>query len=144
MTSPHPHPSFHFQVDAGFTRMGFARVSLPRIEREVIRYREGADLAEAERTLPGLLRLGDCVLERGVVPPDNEFFQWMNSIGVGNAPRRDVVVSLLDHQHQPVMSWRLRSAFPVLLDWSMLDAQNSAVLIETLRLAVDAVDVETT
>jgi len=142
MAAPHPHPSFHFQVEAGFVRLGFARVTLPRLEREVIRYREGADLAESARSLPGLLRLGDCLLERGVAPPDNEFFQWMNSIGVGKVQRRDVLVKLLDHQHQPVMAWHLRNAFPVLLDWSMLDAQHSAVLIETLRLGVDAVDVE--
>ena len=40
------------------------------------------------------------------------------------------------------MTWKLRNAFPSALQWSMLDAQNSTVLIETLRLAVESVDVE--
>lgn len=143
MAASYPHPSFHFQVEAGFTRIGFARVQLPRIERDVIQYRDGSDLVDAVRKLPGLLRLGDCALERGVVPPDNEFFRWINTAGVGTVERRDVVVKLLDAQHQPTMVWRLRSCFPVALEWSTLDAQSSSVLIETLRLSVEAVEVET-
>ena len=55
MPATSPHPSFHFIVEAGFTRIGFARVQLPRMERDVIRYREGADdlltLLVAQRTL---------------------------------------------------------------------------------------------
>jgi phage tail-like protein len=138
-----PHPSFHFSVDAGFTRVGFTRVQLPRMERDVIRYREGSDRVDTVRLLPGLLRLGECVLERGVTTADNEFFRWMNAASAGPAERRDIRVSLLDAQHQPTLSWRLRNTFPVLLEWSVLDAQSSSVLIETLRLAVETMDVET-
>jgi phage tail-like protein len=139
----HPHPSHHFSVQAGFTRIGFTRVLLPRLERDVIRYREGSDPVETLRLLPGLLRLSDCILERGVVPPDNEFFAWLNTANVGAVERRDVVVSLLGEDHAPRLSWRLRNTFPVALDWSPLDAQHSQVLIETLRLAVESMDVVT-
>lgn len=143
MPASHPHPSFHFTVDAGFTRIGFARVQLPRMERDVIRYREGADRVDTVRLLPGLLRLGDCVLERGVTPSDNEFFRWMSTASASPAERRDIGVTLLDAKLQPSMVWRLRNTFPVALEWSMLDAQCSGVLIETLRLGVEAMDVET-
>ncbi len=87
--------------------------------------------------------MGECVLERGVVPPDNEFFQWLNATGGGKPERRDVTVKLLDASHAPIMVWKLRNAFPCGLKWSMLDASNSVVLIETLRLAAEGVDVET-
>lgn len=143
MAVNNPHPSFNFQVQAGFTRIGFARVQLPALEREVIRYREGSDKVETVRLIPGLLRVGECVLERGVVPPDNEFFQWLNTIGGGKVERRDVMVQLLNQAHEPVMSWRLRNTFPCALQWSMLDAQDDAVLIEALRLAVEGVEIET-
>jgi phage tail-like protein len=138
-----PHPSFQFQVEAGFTRIGFARVQLPRMERDVILYREGADRSDVVRQLPGLLRLGDCLLERGVMPPDNEFFRWVTTAGVGGVERRDMVVKLLDAKHQPTMVWHLRNTFPVALKWSVLDAQSSSVLIETLRLSAEAMEVET-
>ena len=138
-SSIHPQPAFHFQVEAGFTRIGFTRVQLPRLERELIRYREGADRVDTERLLPGLLKIGECVLERGVVAADNAFFAWLN---IASFERRDVIVRLLDESLQPVLAWRLRNAFPVGLEWSMLDARTSAVLIETLRLAVEGLEVE--
>lgn len=143
MAAQNPHPAFHFSVDSGLTRVGFARVLLPTMERELIRYRDGSDREETARLLPGLLRLGPCVLERGVVPPDNEFFAWMSTIAVGTAQRRDVVVRLLDASHAPVMIWKLRNCFPVKLAWSPLDGDCSAVLIETLTLAVETMSVET-
>lgn len=136
-----PHPAHHFSVESGLTRIGFTRVLLPRLERDVIRYREGNDPSETVRLLPGLLRLGACILERGVVPGDNEFFAWLSTARVGNVERRDVIVSLLDDEHAPTLRWRLRRCFPIVLEWAPLDAQHSQVLIETLRLAVEAVDV---
>ncbi|MFN7957889.1 MAG: phage tail protein [Holophagaceae bacterium] len=140
MPAQSPHPSFHFRVDAGFSRLGFLHVQLPRLERDVIRYREGSDPVDTVRQLPGLLRVGDCVLQRGVIPADHEFFQWMNAAHAGQAERRDLTVSLLDEQHQPTLTWRLRNTFPVGLEWSPLDAQGGGVLIETLRLSVEAMD----
>ena len=142
MATNNPHPAFNFQVDAGFARIGFARVLLPALEREVIRYRDGADRLETVHLLPGPLRVGECVLERGMVPPDNEFFAWLNTIGGGTVERRDITVRLLDHAHEPVMVWKLGNCFPSALQWSVLDAQHGAVLIETLRLAVEGVDVQ--
>jgi hypothetical protein len=41
------------------------------------------------------------------------------------------------------MVWRLHNTFPAGLEWSVLDAQSSSILIETLHLAVEAVSVET-
>ena len=142
MAAPQPLHVFQFQVDAGFNNVGFMRVQLPRIERDVVRYRDGSSRDGAVRLLPGLTRYGECTLERAVVPADNQFFQWMQAGQVGAIQRRDVQVSLLDAQFQPVAVWRLRNCFPVALDWSVLDARSSDVLIESLRLAVEGVEVE--
>lgn len=144
MTAHPPRLACHFLVEAGFARVGFTRVLLPRMERDVIRYREGSDPVETARLLPGPLRLGDCVLERGVVPPDLDFFHWISSGGFGQAERRDLVVKLLNESHEPTLVWRLRNAFPMALDWSPLDAQGTGVLIESLRLAVESVTIEAT
>ncbi len=142
MPTPYPHPVHHFQVEAGFTRVAFSRVQLPALERDVIRYRDGSDPIETMRKLPGLLTVGDCVLERGVVPSDTEFFAWLNTAQVGTVERRDLVVKLLDASHQPVLVWHLRNTFPVALEWSVLDAQLSAVQIERLRISVESMDVQ--
>ncbi len=136
MPYAHPHPSFHFLVEAGFVRIGFTRVHLPRMEREIIRYRESSDLSEVIQQLPGLLRLSECVLERGVMHTDNDFFMWMSTINVGRVQLRDITVKLLNDQHEPTKVWQLRDTFPTKLEWSVLDAQTSTVLIETLHLSV--------
>jgi phage tail-like protein len=133
-----PSPAHSFQVDAGFARMGFERVHLPVLERDVVRYRDGNDKSGTVHKLPGLLQVGDAVLERGVVPSDTDLFRWL--VDTGGSLRRDVVVTLLDASHVPVLRWTLRQAFPVELEWSVLDGAHSTVLVERLRLAVDAVD----
>jgi phage tail-like protein len=142
MATQSPLQVNQFQVDAGFSRIGFSRVLLPRIERDVVRYREGSSKADSVHLLPGLVRFGECTLERGLVAADDDFFKWMQTVHIGLAERRDVVVRLLDAQFNPVASWLLRNCFPVALEWSVLDAQSSNVLIECLRLAVEDVRVE--
>lgn len=144
MANSDPQPAFAFEVAIdGFARVGFARVHLPGMERDAIRFREGSDPATTLHQLPGLLRLGECVLERAVLHGDNDFFDWMSRTQAGGPERRNVAVRLLDEAHQPVRVWKLSNAFPVALAWSPLDAERSSVLIETLRLAVDGMTVET-
>ncbi|MBA3598340.1 MAG: phage tail protein [Methylibium sp.] len=144
MAASDPQPAFAFRVEIdGFAEAAFARVQLPRLERDAIRYRSGNDPGEAPRLLPGLLRLGECVLERAVLPGENDFFNWMSTAQGGAQARRNVAITLLDEKGQPVRLWKLRNAIPVALAWSPLDASVSSVLVETLHLAVEAVTVET-
>jgi len=142
MAAQSPLQVNQFQVEAGMARIGFSRVLLPRMERDVLRYREGSSKADSVHLIPGLLRFGECTLERGLVPADDDFFKWMQTVHIGQAERRDVVVRLLDAQFNPVVSWLLRNCFPVALEWSVLDAQSSSVLIESLCLAVEEVQVQ--
>jgi phage tail-like protein len=132
-----PAAATFFIVEAGLSRTGFERVHLPVLQRDTIRYRDGGDKADAVRKLPGLLNVGDAVLERGVVPADTELFQWLTDPA---AARRDVVVTLLDATLAPLLRWTLRRTFPVGLEWSVLDAVHGTVLVERLRLAVEAVE----
>jgi phage tail-like protein len=132
-----PAPGSFFLVEAGLTRTGFERMHLPVLERDAIRYREGGDNSDAVRKLPGLLSVGDALLERGVVPADTELFQWLTDPA---AARRDVTVTLLDATLSPVLRWTLRRTFPVSLEWSVLDAVHGTVLVERVRLAVEAVE----
>lgn len=144
MAASDPQSAFAFKVEIdGFSSAAFARVQLPRMERDAIRYREGSDPGETLRLLPGPLRLGECVLERAVLPGNSDFFEWMSAAQGGAQARRNVAVTLLDEAHQPVRAWKLRNAIPVALEWSPLDAALNRLLVETLHLAVEAVTVET-
>ena len=53
-----------------------------------------------------------------------------------------MVVRLLDGTGQLVMTWLFRNAFPAVYRVSPLDAASSDVVLETLELAFDTMDVE--
>ena len=137
-----PIPAYHFIVNWGGTRLGFTEVSGLSIETEVIEYREGSSPNSIKTKMPGLRKYTNVVLKRGVYAGDNEFFQWINTINGSKVDKRDVVISLLDEDHQPVLTWKLYRAWPVKLDVSPLRAEASEVVIETLELAHEGLTIE--
>lgn len=139
----YPNPDFHFQVEWGGTRAGFAEVSGLNMSVEVIEYREGASPESSSVKLPGRVTYDDVVLKRGIVPGDGEFFGWINSISMSRVERRDVTVSLLNAEHEPVVTWKLRNAFPSRLEGPHFNASGNAVAIETLVLSHEGMTIET-
>lgn len=137
-----PYPNHNFSVDVGLgDNTRFAEVELPTGEIEVIEYREGADKTSAARKLPGRVRYGNAVLRRGI-SGRLELFEWWKAVRDGTLDRRDVVITLHDEQQQPVQRWVLRAAWPTKYDPSDLNAKGNEVMIETVELAVEGIDVE--
>jgi phage tail-like protein len=136
-----PYPNHNFAVDFGAgDAIGFSEVDLPAGELDVIEYREGNELARA-RKLPGLVKYPNVTLKRGVTG-NLELFDWWQSIRDGQLLRRNVVITLLDEQRQPVQRWELRDAWPAKLDYSSLNALGNEVVIETLELAYEGLEIE--
>jgi len=130
-----PYPNFNFVVDIGAgDDIGFSEVDLPAGEIEVIEYREGSDNVSSARKLPGRAKYPNVVLKRGVTGR-LDLFQWWDEVRDGSLQRRNVTITLLDEQRNPVQRWRLRNAWPAKLDYSTLQALGNEVVIETLELA---------
>ena len=137
-----PYANFNFVVDAGFgEEIAFAEIELPAAEIETIEYREGADRTNASRKLPGRVRYGNVVLRRGVTG-SLELWEWFKAVRDGQPLRRDVRVTLLDEARNPVQAWIFRDAWPTKYHPSDLNAKGNEVLIETLELAVESIDVD--
>lgn len=141
--SDYPLSGYHFQVDWGGTRIGFAEVSGLEVELQVIEYRDGSDPEYRPRKMPGQARYSNIVLKRGILPGDNEFFEWLNTARLHTIERRDLTIHLLNENHEPVMSWRARNAFPVKLSGPVLNAARSEVAIERLEIAHEGLAVQT-
>ena len=139
----HPLPNLHFQVEWGGTRFGFSEVSGLGIEVEVIEYREGAHAEYTPMKMPGRVTYDDIVLKRGILAGDNEFFEWLHSIQLHKVERRNVTISLLNEDHEPVRVWKAKNAFPRRLEGPFLQASGNDVAIETLVLAHEGLTVET-
>ena len=131
----HPMPAYHFLVEWGGTRAGFIEVSGLEITTDVIEHRDGADPNQAAHKMPGLTRYKNIVLKRGILKGDNDFFNWMNTKNLNQVERRDIVIQLLNENHEPVIIWRAVNAFPVRLSGPVLNANTSEVAIEELELA---------
>ncbi len=134
--------AYHFNVEWGGTRTNFLEVSGLEIAYDVIKYRGGAAPEFGSQQIPGRPRHRNIVLKRGIIPGDNEFFEWINTIKLNSVERRDITISLLNENHEPVMVWKVANAFPVRLTGPDLSATKSNAAIETLEIAHEGITIE--
>lgn len=144
MAEGYPLPKFHFQVkwDPG-TRVGFTEVTGLDIQVEAIEYREGSSKDYSKIKMPGMHKFSNLTLKRGTVAKDHEFFAWINEITLNKVTRRDVLISLLDETHAPVMTWKALNAFPIKVQASDLKADGNEVAIETIEIAHEGLTIVT-
>lgn len=137
-----PYPDFNFRLELeGLEVAGFSEVRLPEGRIESIAYREGTDTTSAARLLPGRVEYGRLVLRRGFAG-DATLFQWWQEVLQGNLERRNVAVVLLDEQRQEVARWLLRRAWPAKWGGPELRGLGNEVVIETLELAHEGIELE--
>ena len=137
-----PHGNAHFLVEIGRTsaraaEAGFCEVIFPRFVAAPTGQRPSMIAGEAAGT-PGDDRL---VLRRGATGA-LDLYEWWQAARQGGAQRgRMVTVRLLaDDLATVVMTWRFRNARPVALSYSPLNALDGSVLMETVELAFDTVE----
>jgi len=56
--------------------------------------------------------------------------------------RRNLVISLLNEEHQPVMVWKVMNAFPVKVEGPALKASANEVAIESVELAHEGLELQ--
>ena len=142
MSELYPLPVFHFVVQWGGIRLGFSEVSGLTQEVQAIEYRDGAFPEYSSIKMPGLKKYSNITLKRGIVAADNEFFDWLNTVKLNKVERRDLVVSLLNEEHEPVMNWKVQNAFPVKVEGPGLKATGNEVAIESIELAHEGLMVQ--
>lgn len=142
MPAQYPLPVFHFAVQWGGTRVGFSEVTGLTQENQAIEYRDGSFPEYSSIKMPGLRKFSNVTLKRGVIKADNEFFAWLSTIRLNKVERRDVTVSLLNENHEPVMVWKIHNAFPVKLEGPQLKASGNEVAIESIELAHEGLELQ--
>lgn len=142
MAIQYPLPVFHFQVEWGGQRIGFSEVSGLTFETQAIEYREGHEVQYHVRKMPGQPKFGNITMKRGMVIGDADFKLWYEQISLNLAPRRDIIIKLLNEQHAPVVTWTVRRAFPVKMEGPGLKATGNEVAIESLEIAHEGLTVD--
>ena len=158
-----PVEKFRFQIAIeGFQRAGFTTCSLPTESRGEILYREG-QYRDAHEKSAGLTTFSDVSLSRGATK-DQDFYSWCElhkkhaanvrgSDGeftaedkrpeddASNEYRKEVTITVLDREGQPVKEWKLYNAqVAEFSPGDSLDANAEEKLITSLTLRYEGFD----
>jgi phage tail-like protein len=138
----YPVPKFHFQVEWGGTKLGFTEVTGLDVQTEVIEYRDGIMPEYSKIKMPGMQKYSNITLKRGTFPGDNEYYKWWNTVKLNTIERRDIIISLLNENHEPVVTWKVKKAWPVKVQSTDLKADGNETAIETIELAHEGLTME--
>jgi len=138
----YPLPKFHFQVEWGGSKIGFTEVSGLDITTEVIEYREGSSPEYSKIKMPGQRKFSNITLKRGTFKSDNEFYLWFNTVSLNTIERRNLTVSLLNENHEPVIVWKVKNAWPTKITPTDLKADGNEVAVESIELAHEGLTIQ--
>lgn len=131
----YPLTAYHFTVDWGGASSSFTEVSGLKHETELIEYRTG-DMPEYSKVkMPGMVKFGNITLKRGIIEGDNEFFDWLYSTKKNKPERRDITISLLNEEHAPVVTWKVKNCFALNVESPGMKADGNEVAIESIEIA---------
>lgn len=142
MPIPYPLPVFHFIVEWGGQRVGFSEVAGLTQENQVIEYRDGSFPEYSSIKMPGLRKFSNVTLKRGIIQSDNDFSKWLLTVKLNTVERRDLVISLLNEEHLPVMVWKIHHAFPVKVEGPGLKASGNESAIESIEVAHEGLELQ--
>ena len=130
-----PLAKFHFEVKVGDEEWYFQEVKGLESEVEVLEYRHGKSKQFSVFKMPGMRKVTNVTLKKGLFTGDTDLFDWYNSNRMNRPDRRTVTISLLNERHEAEMVWTLLNAFPIKIESTDFNAQQSEIAVETLTLA---------
>ena len=137
-----PLPKFYFTVQFGSTVVKFQEVSGLETETHVIEYRHANSPVFAPIKMPGLARVGNVTLRKGMFVNDSGFWDWYNQMKMNTIKRSDVIVTLLDETGGPKMVWTLIKAWPVKITGTDLKSEGNEVAVESVKIAFETMSVK--
>jgi len=129
-----PLPKFHFQVKWDSNVMSFQEVSGLDVQSEEIKYRHGDSPEFSVIKMPGLKKVGNVTMKKGIFKADNKFWDWFNQIKMNTIKRVPVTISLLDESGAPTMVWTLANAWPTKVTGTDLKAEGNEVAVESIEI----------
>jgi phage tail-like protein len=135
MSTYYPPLGFHFLVEFGNQKdeYQFQSVSGLNYNLGTEEITEGGENRFIHK-LPLRPRYPNLVLKRGLLV-DSALIDWCKAAVEGfNYSPTDIIIKLLNEEHQPLMTWNVIHAYPV--KWSVADfnAEESKIVIETIEL----------
>ena len=140
-----PYGSFNSTVEFNAQEVfgGFSDVSGLSTEITVAEYRNGNDLLNHVRKIPGIHKVSDVTLKRGIID-SKTIWEWIKQVrteGVG--AQKQVSITLFDESRQPVQKWILQGVIPLKYTGPTLAAKGGTdVAMEELVLSAEGLILE--
>ncbi len=138
MSLIYPPVGFHFLVAFELPSQSpqdgrFQEVSGLNVEMQMETVREGGEL-RFEHQLPVRTKYNDLVLKRGLFVGSGVYSWCRNAFENFEFQPVNLVVSLLNENHLPLLTWHVIHAIPKKWDISAFNAEQNTIAIETLTL----------
>lgn len=136
------------QMAASSVDSQFQEVSGLSMSLEYEEVKEGGNNEYVHR-LPTHTKYENLVLKRGLISMDSDLAQWCTETIAGGLNAKietqDLYVELMAPDTlEPLVFWRLEGAYPVKWDVTSLNAQESAIVIESMEFAFRTMSVTRT
>ena len=129
-----PLVRFQFRVVYDNMEFIFQEVTGLSAETQVIEYRHNNSKVFDTIKMPGIQKLGNVTLKKGIFKGDDDLWKNFNAIK-NTAKKTTVVINLLDESNAVAMSWNLSNAFPTKITATDMKADSNEVAIETMEIA---------
>jgi phage tail-like protein len=120
----------------------FQEVSGLDMETQIIEYRAGNSKVFSTVKMPGILKMGNVTLKKGVFVNDNKLFDWISKINMNTIERKQITISLLDESGKPTMVWTLSNALPTKISGTDLKSDGNEVAVESIEIAYERLTIE--
>lgn len=139
MATYYPPVAFHFRVDidgltTGDRDINFQEVSGLDASVGEFTYNEGGENRFVHR-LPDRVTYDKLVLKRGMLVGSSLIGWFKDAVESFKFDPKDVVVTLLNADHEPLEAWNFVKAYPVKWSISGFNAQGNEIVVETIELA---------
>jgi len=139
----YPMPAFHFSVAFdGIPETSFQEVSGISSEIEIETVREGGENRFSHQ-LPKSVSHGKLTVKRGISPRSSPLYAWCSQVLGGCFTKpidpKQAVVSLLDADGEPCLTWTLSNVYPVKWEIAEFSSTKNDVAIESITFCYNRV-----
>ena len=138
MLSPYPPVGFHFTVAFELFPqapgdMAFQEVQGLSVDIDTEDFKEGGENRFVHK-LPTRAKYSDLVLKRGMLIGSGLVLWCRNAIESFNFQPTNLTIMLQNEDHVPVAGWYVVNAYPIAWSVSDLNAMESKVVVESIKL----------
>ncbi len=138
-----PMPKFYFKVLWDDVTINFSEVTGLDTETQIIEYRHDDAKSFYPIKMPGIVKVGNVTLKRGVFAGETKYWDWYNQIKLNTIKRNTVVIQLLNEEGAPTMEWTLYNAWPTKITSTDLKSDGNESAIDTIEVAYETMEIKT-